>query len=78
MAIIHALAAIYDHAGEADCRVIPTVILSFNTGGDRLRFEVLLKQQLDPMVGICAIRNRPEHEYELEGVTLKLTITEVS
>lgn len=77
MQIIRAMGLIFDFASEADVRVIPSVTLAFNTGGDRARFEMLLKRNLVPIVGYCATHDRPEHEYELNGVVLKLTITEV-
>ena len=76
-AIIVAMGGIFDHAREADCRVMPTATLGFNTGGDRARFEQLLKSKLEPLVGYEATRRRPDHEYELNGIVLKLTVREV-
>lgn len=75
--MLDAMGEIFDAAKHADVRVIPEITLTFNTIGDRFRFEKTMLVHTEPWLAHEMRRDRPPGEFELNGVVFKLAVKQV-
>lgn len=74
--VLNAMGCIYDAAQYANLETIPVVEICFGRQRDRYEFEAWLRRGLDPYVVVAGTDNRPLHEYQLNGITMRLTVKE--
>lgn len=69
--LIEAAVNLLDASDESDCRVLPEVTLTFNTGGDLARFERTMKAKTDALTMHWV---RQEGHYEFAGLRFNLVV----
>lgn len=57
---------------KADCKNTPRVSLSFDTSGDRARFEQELKRELEPYQMSWGSQSWDMREFTLRGVKVRV------
>lgn len=76
--VVRAMGHLHDAGMYANCGALPVASLTFDNREDRYRFECSLKHGLDPSVGVAATEGREDHEYQLNGIILKLLVKETT
>lgn len=59
-------------ARKADCKNPPRISLSFDTPGDRARFEQEIKREMDPYQMSWGVPSWDMREFTLHGVKVRI------